>query len=278
MKRLKICIISFSDLRNDPRVRRQIDTLKDKYNLTTIGLIKSETPGIKELVLYDERSFIEKVKSRYTFIFSRLFNHLYPKYIKMKYPIKYFMEMLSCRKFDLVIANGLDALIIAERIATRDGTKILFDAHEYEPKRIEDHWFHRLFVNPYNDFVCSRYLVEVSSMTTVSPGIADLFHRFYGVNPEVVLNVPEYKEIKLKDINSENIQMIHHGVAHPSRKLEDMIYLMAFLEERFHLTLMLVKRDIGYFNYLERLRDKVCPDRSESLCGTAESSEYLFDN
>ncbi|MCK4321846.1 hypothetical protein KAX08_04950 [candidate division WOR-3 bacterium] len=261
MKSFRICIISFSNLKNDPRVRRQIDLLKDIYDVTTLGLKKSGVKGVDEFIIPTKRLIITKIRSRLTFLIARFFQGLYTKYIEIKYPLNTILKIISDKNFDLVIANGLGALIVAERIASRDGAKILFDAHEYEPRRIEDYWFHRLFINPYNEFVCKKYLPFTSYMITVSSGIADEFFKTYGVKPDVILNTPKYQRIELKKVESDKIHLIHHGVAHSSRNLEDLINLMPLLEERFHLTLMLVIRDVGYFNYLKGLCNKVCPGR-----------------
>lgn len=251
----------FSNLKEEPRVIRQIDVLKERFSVTTLGLRKSDTPGVKEFILSDNRSIGKRLKSRLLFLLSRLFNHLYLQYNKLKYPTNEVIEMLSNEKFDLIIANGLEVLIVAEKIALRDDAEILLDAHEYEPRRIEDRWFHNLFVNPYKEFLCRRYLSPRMYMTTVSFGIADEFFKTYGVKPDVILNAPKYQRIELKKVESDKIHLIHHGVAHSSRNLEDLINLMPLLEERFHLTLMLVIRDVGYFNYLKGLCNKVCPER-----------------
>lgn len=256
-----ICIISFSDLTNDPRVRRQINALKDSYDVTTLGLKKSEINGVREFVLCDNRTRYDRVRSRLRFFLARLFKDLYPDYIKLKYPIEAVMETLSNEKFDFIIANGLEALIIAQEIAKRDKTPIMLDAHEYEPRMIEDNWSHRLFINPYKDFLCRKYLSMVSAMTTVSYGIAEEFKKVYGIKPDVIMNVPQYQEIELKKVDPDNIRIIHHGLAHPARNLEDMLYLMPLLEKRFHLTLMLVVRDRRYFARLKRLVEQICPER-----------------
>ena len=258
----RICIISYSDLKSDPRVRRQIEALKERYEITTLGLKKSEVSGIKELIFpADKRPLFKRIWSRMSFLLSRIFTDLYKEYIELKYPVNSVSGILKNEKFDLIIANGLEALIVAERIAVRDSVGILLDAHEYEPKQIENHWFHRLFINPYKDFLCRKYLSLVDSIITVSPGIADEFDKCYGVKPEVIMNVPKYQEIKFKKANPDNIRIIHHGLAHPSRNLEDMIYLMPLLEERFHLTLMLVVRDRRYYALLKELAEKICPER-----------------
>ena len=260
-KKKKICVISFSDLRNDPRVRKQLFALKDTYDVTSFGLEKSGIKGINEFVIPDPRTFIDKTDSRITFLLARLFKSLYKHYIKKKYPLKDVIGLLKECRFDLLVANGLDALVIACTIAQREETKILFDAHEYEPRQIEDNWFHRLFVNPYKDFLCKKYLPFANTITTVSPGIAEEFNRVYSVKPEIIMNTPEYQKTNLQKVNPNTIRIIHHGIAHPSRKLENMIKIMPLLEERFLLTLMLIKGDKNYLNYLGNLTDRICPDR-----------------
>jgi glycosyltransferase involved in cell wall biosynthesis len=258
---LKVCVISFSDLRKDPRVRRQLFALKDRYDVTALGLKKSGIEGIREFVLFDSRTFYRKIASRLIFLFARLWKFLYKHYIYRKYPIKETGDILKGYRFDLVVANELDSLVIAHSITRRTGAKILFDAHEYEPKMIEDRWFHRLFINPYKDFLCRKYLPYVDTMTTVSYGIAEEFNRVYSVRPLLIMNTPEYKKVNLKDVDRNNIYLIHHGLDHPSRKLENMIKLMPLLEKKFNLTLMLVGRYNKYMNHLNSLSSKLCPEK-----------------
>jgi glycosyltransferase involved in cell wall biosynthesis len=255
-----VCVISFSNLQNDPRVRRQIFALKETYDITTLGLKKSNIPGVREFVLLDKRTFWGRLNSRILFLLTRLFKSLYKHYIKKKYSIKEVFEILQNYHFDLVVANGLDALIIGYAVANIDGARILFDAHEYEPKRIEDHWFHKLFVNPYKDFLCRRYLPSVDAMTTVSPGITKEFNRVYGITPELIMNIPKYEKVDLKGVDSGNVRLIHHGLAHPSRNLEKMIKIMPLVEEKFNLTLMLVGQD-SYMKNLKCLAKKLCPQK-----------------
>jgi len=261
-KKRKICVISFSDLRNDPRVRRQIFALKDKYDVTALGLEKSDIKGINEFIIPDPRTFLDKTDSRITFLLARLYKPLYKRYIQKKYPTKKLTEILGGYRFDLIVANELDALVIAVSLAERTEAKILFDAHEYEPKRIEDHWFHRLFVNPYKDYLCKKFLPFANTIITVSAGIAEEFNRIYGVQPEIIMNTPEYKKFSLEKITSNNINFIHHGYAHPSRKLEKIIQIMPLLEKRFNLTFMLVGKK-RYLKYLKNVSRKICPERTD---------------
>jgi glycosyltransferase involved in cell wall biosynthesis len=260
-RKKRICVISFSNLRNDPRVRRQLFTLKDTYDITALGLKESRIKGISDFVIPDPRTFLGKTSSRIIFLFSRLFKNLYKYYIMKKYPTKEVINILKDGPPDLIIANGLDSVLIAHSIAKKNEAKILFDAHEYEPKRIEDHWFHKLFVNPYKDYICRNYLSTINFMTTSSYGFAKGYRKNYGVEPEVILNAPAYKKINLKKVNPNNIKLIHHGVAHPSRELEIMIRLMPLLDKKFNLTLMLVGQYDKYTKHLKSLSTKLCPKK-----------------
>jgi glycosyltransferase involved in cell wall biosynthesis len=257
----RICIISFSNLKREPRVIRQINALKNKYSVTTLGLKKSEITAIKEFTITDNSSTSTRLKRRLLFLFARLFNNLYLKYNELKYPTKQIIKMLSDETFDLVIAHGVDILNVAKKIASKDNAKVLLDAHEYEPKRIEDRCYHRFFVNPYKDYLCKKHLKSLDTIITVAPGIAEEYNRVYGVKPEIIRNVPEYKNFSLKKPVPNKIHLIHHGIAHPSRQLENMIRLMPLLETRFQLTLMLVVTDKKYFNFLKELKNRICPDR-----------------
>ena len=260
-RKKKICVISFSNLRNDPRVRRQIFALKDKYDVTSLGLGISDIEGTKEFIIPSQRTFLKKTDSRFTFLLARLISNLYNRYIIKKYPIKETINLLKMYAFDLILANGLDALVIAVFLADRTGAKILFDAHEYEPRQIEDNWFNKLFINPYKDFLCKKYLPLTDSMTTSSCGFAKEYYNNYGIESEIIMNIPQYKKMSLKEPDPNNIKLIHHGIAHPSRKLEKMIQIVPLLEKRFNLTFMLAGKN-RYRKYLKNVSQKMCPERT----------------
>ena len=76
---------------------------------------------------------------------------------------------------------------------------------------------------------------------TVCEGIARKYEDDLGVKPIVVTNATGYKEIKPHATNPAQIRMIHHGNANSSRKIENMINMMDYLDDRFELDLLLVK-------------------------------------
>jgi len=82
---------------------------------------------------------------------------------------------------------------------------------------------------------------------TVCQGIADEYEKNYGVHCEVINNAPFFNKLSPSPIENQTIKMIHHGIAHPSRRTEDMIYLMNILDDRFHLDFMLINDGSRYY-------------------------------
>lgn len=158
-------------------------------------------------------------------------------------------EKFSGEKFDLVLANDVEALPVALRIAK--GVPVILDAHEYSPKEMEG-WKWRLFFQRYKSWLCQKYLLRANAVCTVSRGIADEYERNYGVRCSIVMNAADYQDLRPSDVLDDRVRLIHHGGINRSRKIELMIDLMDTLEHRFTLDLMLVNTDPKYFEELQR--------------------------
>jgi len=52
MSHPKLLIISFSNLKSDPRVKRQINYFNDFYEITTIGLADSEIENVTHIDVF----------------------------------------------------------------------------------------------------------------------------------------------------------------------------------------------------------------------------------
>src|SRR5205807_1450906 len=68
----------------------------------------------------------------------------YDYYYWRKPLVKEALQQLAGVKVDAIIANDLDTLPLALRVA--GAAKILFDAHEYAPREYEDLWHWRLLI------------------------------------------------------------------------------------------------------------------------------------
>ncbi len=249
----KVLIISFTDLKKDPRVNKQIRFLKDRYEVSTIGLESAE----EEYVVFyrlerRDTSFFSNVKKA---LFCKI--KFFEKVYWDTYKFDFLLDELSREKFDLIISNDIESLPLALRVKN-DG-KILLDAHEYTPREFEDRFLWRLFLQDYKEYLCKKYIRYCDSMITVSDGIANEYYKNFNIKPDVITNACDYVDIK-PSYNSKFIRLIHHGGAVPSRKIESMIKMMDYLDKSFTLDLMLLPTLPTYLKklkYLAKGKDKI---------------------
>jgi len=94
-------------------------------------------------------------------------------------------------------------------------------------------------------------------MMTVGKGLAKEYEKNFNRRPVVVTNANSYSKVAPSAMTSDRIRLVHHGIATPSRKLELMIDMMAVLDERFTLDLILLTPGFASHNtlgYIDRLR------------------------
>lgn len=247
----KILIISFSAIRSDPRVMRQIRLLSPAYNVSVAGFGTKPEADIR---------FVEVVKPRTSMLRKgiwalKLLLGAFESYYWSQYHVQVAAHLLRDAAPDVIISNDLSALPLALKLAR--GKPVIHDAHEYTPGEYEDHFLWRLLFGRYAHAFCRRYLHRTASMLTVCQGIADEYARHYGVRPLVVHNAPTNQHLSPSPVRGDAIRMIHHGVASSVRHLEVMIEMMAFLDRRFTLDLMLIEVEPGY---MKLLREKARHD------------------
>jgi hypothetical protein len=96
---------------------------------------------------------------------------------------------------------------------------------------------------------------------TVAPTIAQRYHASYGLDPVVVMNIPEKTAFSAHVTSEDNIRLVHHGGASRDRHLELMIDALAMTDERYSLHFMLVPQSPGYLEYLGKLVARKAPGR-----------------
>jgi len=243
-----ILIISFSNLATDPRVNRQIRFLSEEYRVIAAGWADPEIENVQFIPIAKTEKIFQ-----YTIFPLRLLFRLYESsYWSQKPVIDSFKKLFGIHA-DLILANEIDTLRLALKLAK--GAKVIFDAHEYTPREIEDSLFWRIFFQKYKTHLCKIDIPQMSGMTTVCQGIADTYEKEFGIKPIVITNAPDFEDLNpnLLDENKRSIRLIHHGAAGPSRKIENMIKMMDHLDERFELNLMLIEAWPGYLRRLQRL-------------------------
>jgi hypothetical protein len=244
--KLSLLVISFSDLSRDPRVNRQIRFLRDDFHIVCAGLQPPGIGGVSFVPLRgDPSSVAHKVVNA-----ARLFCRRFESYYWNHAWIKRAGEKLQGVSPDAILANDLNALPLAIRLS--HGKPVIYDAHEYSPRQFEDRIEFRLLFQRYNGYLCCTYIPQAAAMMTVGQGIADEYCRQVGVRPHVVLSAPDYEDLAPRTPDDETIRLIHHGNASRSRRIERMIELCDYLDERFELSLVLVETAPGYVAELKR--------------------------
>lgn len=245
MSRSTVLVICFTALSADPRVQRQLRALAREFDVTAAGFSDPGIDGVTYVPLahrlwnsVDKASLALRLKLR-------MFENVYWSGTSVRSAL----QGLEGRRFDAVLANDIQTLPLALRIA--GSAKVIFDAHEYAPAEFEDAWRWRFFFQRYNEYLCARYIPRVDAMMTVSAGIAAAYRERYGIDVSVIVNAPPYAHADPAEVMPDKIRLIHHGIAIPSRRLELMIELTAKLDERFHLDMLLVPT---VPKYLRRLR------------------------
>jgi hypothetical protein len=293
--RQKILILSYSDFDKDPRIIRQIEALKDQYELIQCGVAPNLRYPSRFVKINGYTHLKYNVPEQLTFhlqyptplrkIISLVIGKPYYRWVfptarelNRKREIKSFhtndygwrywagnahvgspskiVEIFGKEPIDVIIANDIDTLPIALGIAKRNKAKVLFDAHEYHPKEIEDNEDWVRTEQPYKTWLCKEYIPQVDCMTTVCEGIAQEYAKNFGVTPEVITNATSFYDLTPTITNEKHIKLIHHGICSPSRKIELMIEMMNYLDDRFSLDLILV-HDIYTKAYYDKLIESV---------------------
>ncbi|NMC59294.1 MAG: glycosyltransferase family 4 protein [Candidatus Methanofastidiosa archaeon] len=264
MKNKKICILSFSNIKRDSRVLREINTFKEKYSLVVIGYGDWENSDNLNFIKLSKtkRNLLFFLKYSFFLIFGKFCPFLYEKAYWIKKEYKQAMNILLSQDFDLIHANDWDALPLSIFATKKKITKVLFDTHEYTPEQGIENILIEIFVKPYKTFLLSKYIRECQYAITVSPKIAALYKKNMKVRMETILNAPYYIRSNLNPIDESKINIIHHGAAVPERHLEEMIKLVQLLDERFFFNFLLISNsNSNYLKKLKRDAQKIAPGR-----------------
>lgn len=249
-----ILILTYSDLHHDARVVRQINFLKEQYQVTVVCFDAPANIGVEVILIKKIKPGFQQKVIVTAFLVSRLFEKAYTAL----YDFPELRKQLQPRTFNLIVANDIESLPLAFKIRKQE--KIVFDAHEYAPRHFEDKFVWRLLFQPFNQYLCRAYLHQVDGMMTVGEGLAREYSRHYPVTPVIVTNANYFTELEPKPVNPNTIRLIHHGAANPSRQLELMLDLMNHLDDRFTLDLMLLVPTLANKktrSYLDTLKKRV---------------------
>lgn len=234
-----ILIVVFSNLRHDARVKRQIRFLMGKYSLTVVCFDSEDMDDVRLIrITQTPLTILRKIVIGVCLIVG-----LYRIGHRLLHDYGSIARRLAEESFDLVIANDVETLPFA--FAQRNGPNVLLDAHEYAPRHFEDRLWWRVFFKGLNIHLCKKYIPRLAGMITIGDGLAKEYEQNFGIRPAVVTNATNYHPLEPGITNPNRIRLVYHGIANPSRKIEIMIEMMEFLDERFTLDLILMTSDFA---------------------------------
>lgn len=266
-----ILIICNSDLAREPRVIRQIIALKDHYKITTFS---AEPSSFNEL---DHISFINKKESpnhwKYPVILRKIVSlalnlfkkgkSLYPKYYYHKdfwtQSRKDLLTTFENKRFDLIIAHHWDSLPVGAELAQKWNARLIYNVHDYYERQFEDNPVWVNHQQPLVQYLTDRYVPHCDYLFSAWTKIHEDYQKRYNVPSVIINNATEFNDLApVINTDKSSIRIIHHGIANSNRKIELMIKMMDFLDERFTLDLMLINSpyEMDYFNDLKKLASK----------------------
>ncbi len=270
----KIFILTLSDLQYDARVRRQVQALKNEYEITLCGF-NGEPSADYELIPITPTNlnFFRKLLASFFLILrchSIAHSILYAYFPILK-------NKLQGKTFHLIIANDVETLPISFSLPGKH--QVLFDAHEYAPRHFEDKLMWRIFFKAFNIWLCKKYLPLTSRMTTVGKGLAKEYKKHFNVNPIVIPNANNYFSLDASPVEEYKIKLVHVGIANPSRRLELMIEMMNLLDDRFTLDLYLLTPGFASGKtrkYINNLQNSIINNSKVKILPPIKSLELVY--
>ena len=250
----RILILTSRSLHNGPRIIREIEALKNDFEIVAVG--KTSTPfEVVEFEYYDLPAIYERALHRVY----RMFNK------GKEWPGRFYSinKKLSglFKKYEpgIVITHEPEFLPYIDRYKSKYNFKVVFNAHEYCPLQFDTrpNWKNtggKFYFNLYEN-----YLKKIDLLVNVCDGIAIKCKEEFGKDSIVIPNVSiYYPAIRpvFHDEKEKLIKIIHHGGAIRERKIEYMIEAVQKLGNSFRLDLMLVPGSQDYINELKIMAQK----------------------
>lgn len=277
---MRILTISFSPLTRDARVLRQIAVLAEFGHVTTVGFGSIPDGASAHIEVPSELPSLPQTPTGVLRLGLRAFRSA-----EFSAPaVAFARDALRGQAYDLVVANDARALSLAFAVA--DGAPVWADLHEWAPEEQSHILSWRLLVAPFMTALCRMYLPRCAAVTTVSPHIAALYEKEFGVPTEVVRNARPYVPLAPSPLEPGRVRLVHSGVAVPERCIETLIDATLQLDDRFTLDLFLVAEpDDPYLRQLVQragdstritFHEPVSPDALPAALNAFDLGVYLL--
>lgn len=243
----KALVLVFSNLKHDARVVRQVSWLRKAFDVTVVCFDADELQGVTFVRVRQTNLSIPRKGLLAIALLIKAYDVAYRLFHNYG-----FLKPTLKDSFDLIVANDIDTLPLAFQLQGK--AKIVFDAHEYAPRHFENNKVWRTFFQAFYIHLCNRYIPKTAAMLTVGEGLAKEYSKNFGVQPVIITNATRYTEAEPSEVGADKIRLVHHGIINPSRRLELMIEVMTYLDERFTLDMILMTSDYASPNTRSYIR------------------------
>lgn len=278
--RPRILCVSFSPIHADSRVLRQLDVLRAHGEVTTVGYGPAPEGVARHIEVPEKASSLPETPLGVL----RLALHLH-KAVELTAPGEKAVraETVASGPYDLVVANDARALPLA--FAAAGGAPVYADMHEWAPEERATVLVWRVLVGPYMKHLCASYLPRTAAVTSVSNGLAGLYHDDYGVDAGVVRNAPDFQDLAPRPVDPDRIKLVHSGTADAERNILELIEATERLGEGFSLDLYLLRVPGGHLDVIRKkaagsprvtVHDPVPPDSLPRVLNAYDLGVFLY--
>ncbi|WP_217184511.1 glycosyltransferase [Streptomyces sp. AC495_CC817] len=247
--RPRILIFTMTPFAREPRALRQLNALRDLYDVTTAGFgpaVDAETPHI-ELDPSPALPRWLRVPGIHTGLVVLRQHRLLSRFIPRN---RGAYERLKDTSWDLIIAHDVATVPVAARLVSAHGYVV--DLHEYAPRQGEESRRWMLEVAPYFRWILRTFVTRARAVTTVGRGIVDEYRDQFGIDAILSVNATPYAPLEPRP-SSRPLRLVHSGIPSRARKLEVMIEAVALTDADVTLDLLLIDDDSDYLHELRAL-------------------------
>ncbi len=250
-------LISYSDIRTDPRLRRQIDWLNGSgWTVDTLGLGDHPTDAVRDHFVVGPLRRWATTRAGTAVIYLALPARLQFRILLGSRIPRALVERIRSGGYSVVVFNEYEfAPWVADGVFDPARTHLHLDLHEYrEPEgRSKSRWG-RLTARYYKWVRAHIGSPRFHTRSTVARGIASLYEREFGFAPmTLVRNAPPFVEQNPSPVDDSEVRMLFHGLASWSRGLPQIVSALEGLDRRFTMTFMLTQPP----QTIERLQDLI---------------------
>lgn len=248
-----LLILSFSPIRRDARVLKQVELFARTYDVVTCGYEESPSDDVRHVQLPSEA----RVDNPYgRFVSLRQYRLAYWRLAGVRLA----WQALRSRRFDVVIANDVQAVPLALRLRPNGG--VVADLHEYWPRLHEENPAWMRWISPYYRWICRKYVSKAAATSTVSRGLATEYDREFGFHPALVTNAAPFAALEPSAV-SKPIRLVHSGAGLRNRDLGLMVDAVGASAADVTLDLYLTP---NHPDYLDELRAKAATTGKVRVC------------